>query len=84
MKKNPTWQKTVSWLAVSYILIAATVWYESGNLSVALLAAFWACVIKTPIYSLHESLWGRVIFTPNVISVCEEMKEIAQEAAEAA
>lgn len=62
MKKNPTLLKTISWLAISYVLIASTAWYESGSLSVGLLAAFWASLIKTPIYSLHESLWGKLIF----------------------
>lgn len=62
MKSNPTWQKTISWLIVSYVVIAATVWYESGNLYVAMTATLWACIIKTPVYSLHEALWGRLIF----------------------
>lgn len=84
MKKNPTWQKTVSWLAVSGTLIALTAWFESGSLTIGLMTAFWASLIKTPVYSIHESLWGKVIFkhkpqeahTHNVItfqcSVCEE------------
>ena len=92
MKKNPTWQKTISWLVISYILIAATAWYESGNLTIGLLAAFWATIIKTPVYSLHESLWGKIIFKAkpqehhhNVItfkcSVCAEKVEEAAGAA---
>lgn len=92
MKKNPTLLKTISWLAISYVLIASTAWYESGSLSVGLLAAFWASLIKTPIYSLHESLWGKLIFKNkpqehhhNVItfqcSVCAEKVEEAAGAA---
>lgn len=61
-KRNPTLSKTISWLAVSYVLIAGTAWYESGNWKVGLLAALWACVIKTPVYSLHEAIWGKIIF----------------------
>ena len=62
MKKNPTWQKTVSWMIVSFILIAATGWYEFGNLWVAVMASAWATLFKIPLYSLHEHLWGKVIF----------------------
>ena len=62
MKKNPTWKKTVSWLIVSGILITLTAWFESGSFTVAIMTAFWASIIKTPVYSLHEALWGRFIF----------------------
>lgn len=49
--------KTISWLVVSGI--ASTGWYESGSFKVGLFAAFWACLLKTPIYWLHEVLWER-------------------------
>lgn len=91
MKKNPTWQKTVSWLCVSGVLIALTAWFESGSLMVGLMTAFWASLIKTPVYSLHESLWGKIIFkdkpkeTHNVITFeCSVCAEKLQEAVEAA
>jgi uncharacterized membrane protein len=61
-KKNPTLAKTVSWLVVSGILITCTGWFESGSFMVGFMTAVWASIIKTPIYSLHEALWGRVIF----------------------
>jgi hypothetical protein len=46
----------------SYVLIAATAWYESGSVWVGLLASLWACIVKTPVYSLHEHFWGELIF----------------------
>lgn len=52
--------KTISWLIVSGILIAGCGWYETGNLTIALMSAFWACVLKTPIYWVHELIWSRV------------------------
>lgn len=49
--------KTVSWLVVSGLLIAVCTWFESGSLAIGLVAAFWACLLKTPIYWVHEALW---------------------------
>lgn len=49
--------KTVSWLVVSGILIAGCGYFETGNLRIALMSAFWACVLKTPIYWIHELIW---------------------------
>lgn len=51
--------KTISWLVVSGILIAGCSWFESGSLMVGLMAAFWACVFKTPIYWIHEIVWDK-------------------------
>lgn len=73
MKKNPTLFKTLSWLTISYILIAATAWYESGNLTIGLFAAFWATLIKTPVYAIHESLWGRIIFKNKPVEHCHNV-----------
>jgi uncharacterized membrane protein len=52
--------KTVSWLVVSGILIAGCGYFETGNLKVAVMSAFWACVLKTPIYWIHELFWSRI------------------------
>ncbi len=52
--------KTVSWLVVSGILIAGCAYYETQNLSLALMSACWACVLKTPIYWIHELAWTRI------------------------
>jgi uncharacterized membrane protein len=49
--------KTASWLAVSGVLITATAWFESGSFWVGLMAALWACTLKTPVYWLHEVCW---------------------------
>lgn len=62
MKKNPTWQKTISWMIVSSIMIAGCAWFASGSLIVGLMAAFWANFIKLPLYYAHEAVWGRIIF----------------------
>ncbi len=70
--KNPTWQKTVSWLVVSYILIASTVWYESGSIWIALVAALWASLLKTPAYSVHEHIWGKIKFAAIVCKGCKQ------------
>ena len=51
--------KTISWLIVSGVLITGTAWYESGSFTVAAMAAFWACLLKTPVYWLHEHFWHR-------------------------
>ena len=51
--------KTVSWLFVSGILIAVAGYVETGNGKAAIMAAFWACVFKTPVYWFHEFLWER-------------------------
>ena len=45
--------KTVSWLVVSGILIAGCGYFETGSLKVAVMSAFWACILKTPIYWIH-------------------------------
>lgn len=67
-----TFLKTATWLVISYILIAATAWYESGNLWVGLLAAFWASLIKTPVYSMHEALWSRFLKKQTIdFTICE-------------
>lgn len=62
MKKNPTWQKTVSWLVVSFIMIAGCTWWSSGNLWIGLLASATATPVKIVVYAIHEHVWGRFIF----------------------
>jgi uncharacterized membrane protein len=55
--------KTFSWLIVSGILIFCTTGLSTGNWWGAFISALSACVIKTPVYSIHEtlfeSLWER-------------------------
>lgn len=51
--------KTVSWLVISGLIIAAPTWYETGSVGTAFLVAFWACLFKTPVYWLHELGWQR-------------------------
>lgn len=83
MKKNPTLYKTLSWLVISYLLICSTAWYESGNLTIGMWAALWACIIKTPVYWFHEAIWGKIIFKKHQshitfkCSVCAEKVEEA-------
>lgn len=70
--------KTVSWLIVSGILISACNWYEMRDLKVAVIAAFWGCVFKTPVYWFHEKLWSNKStkiepVNPNVVcQACEQ------------
>jgi len=66
LMKSKSMLKTVSWLMVSGALIASTGWYESGSFKIGLLAALWACLLKTPIYWVHEIVWERrkAITTP--------------------
>ena len=52
--------KTVSWLVVSGILIAGCAYYETRNLKIALMSAFLTCLLKTPIYWIHELVWTRI------------------------
>jgi uncharacterized membrane protein len=56
---NKTGVKTLSWLIVSGLLICGAAYYETHDLSKSLLTAFWACALKTPVYSLHEALFER-------------------------
>ena len=73
--------KTISWLIVSGILIAGCSWFESGNLAVGLMAAFWACILKTPVYCIHEIMWDKTGHkTPkaNPKVVCVACNEAAQ------
>ena len=73
--------KTISWLIVSGILIAGCSWFESGNFTVGLMAAFWACMLKTPVYWIHEIMWDKTGHkTPkaNPQVVCVACNEAAQ------
>ena len=61
--KNKTAVKSISWLFVSGVLITFTVWLETGSFKAALVSATMACLIKTPVYSVHETtfehLWNK-------------------------
>lgn len=58
--------KTFSWLIVSGILILLAGGISTGNWHVAFWAAFWACLLKTPVYFGHEylfeKLWKSIIY----------------------
>lgn len=62
MDHNPTWQKTVSWLAVSFVMIAACAYVVSHNLWEACAASAVATPVKVVVYGCHEWLWGKIIF----------------------
>jgi uncharacterized membrane protein len=62
MDHNPTWQKTVSWLVVSFIMIAACVWLSSGSLMLGIVASATATPVKVVVYFVHEYVWGKYIF----------------------
>lgn len=70
--------KTISWLIVSGVLIAACNWYEIGDLKTACLGAFWSCVFKTPVYWIHELIWNKKVkkhdpIDPQIVCVaCEQ------------
>lgn len=73
--------KTISWLIVSGLLIAGSVYAETHSLKAATIAAFWACLVKTPVYWLHEIIWDRAgIKAPCVDSdvVIEAIEEAVQ------
>lgn len=50
--------KTLSWATVSGLLIVGTTWAGTGKLGVAVVTATTAVALKTPLYSLHEYVWG--------------------------
>lgn len=52
--------KTASWMIASGVLIAVAGYAETGNLKTAVMASFWACLFKTPIYWVHEVIWEKV------------------------
>lgn len=71
--------KTMSWLIVSGILIAVCGYAETGSVKVAVMSAFWACVLKTPIYWIHELIWSKAAkvcvdpVSPDVVCMaCEQ------------
>lgn len=57
-------QKTISWLIVSGLLIAVCNYWEVRNLKLAIMSSFWACVFKTPIYWIHEYVWSKSKIEP--------------------
>lgn len=62
MTSNPTWQKTLSWLIVSYFMIAICVWLSTGNLIAGLVGSLAATPVKVPVFAIHEWIWGKFIF----------------------
>lgn len=90
MKKNPTWTKTMSWYVISFVIITLTGFYEFRSWKLAALTAFWASLIKTPVYTIHEHWWGRRIFSKpaptekplqHFCHCCERALEVSAEAA---
>jgi uncharacterized membrane protein len=74
--------KTLSWLIVSGILIAFCGYMETGSALVAIKASVWACILKTPVYWVHELIWSKAkdagpkIVEPEV--VCEACEQAIQ------
>ncbi len=58
--------KTISWLLVSGLIIFSGGYFETGNALIAVKAAFWASVLKTPVYWIHEVLWAKAGVTDPV------------------
>lgn len=56
---SKTGVKTLSWLLVSGLLIFGAAYYETRSTHLSLMAAFWACALKTPVYFVHEALFER-------------------------
>lgn len=59
--------KTISWLLVSGLIIFVGGYFETGNALIAVKAAFWASVLKTPVYWIHEVVWTRAGVTDPVV-----------------
>lgn len=62
MDHNPTLLKTVSWLAVSFVMIAACGYVACHDLWTACIASAIATPVKVVVYGLHEHIWGKFIF----------------------
>ena len=60
--KQPECCKTLSWLAVSFVMIAACTWAATGNLMSGIVASAVATPVKVVVYAVHEGVWGRLIF----------------------
>lgn len=56
---NKTTVKTVSWLAVSGLLIFGAAYIETRLFYASFMTAFWACALKTPVYFVHEGAWEK-------------------------
>lgn len=46
--------KTLSWAVVSGMLIFGSAYISTGLIRESLTAAFFACLLKTPVYAAHE------------------------------
>lgn len=57
--KSKAFLKTVSWLVVSGVIIAIPTYLKTNSFVTALEVAGAACVLKTPVYWLHEVVWHR-------------------------
>lgn len=71
MKRNPTTLKTMSWMVVSSIFIGGCAWYASCSFWVGFCTAMYANIFKIPTYFVHEWMWGKVIFKPDLAPPAE-------------
>ena len=51
--------KSISWAVVSGALIFGSAYASTGLVVESLTAAFFACLLKTPVYAAHEPLFER-------------------------
>jgi len=52
--------KSLSWAAVSGVIIFLTAWLETGMYKAALITALVSVLLKTPFYSVHEVVFDAV------------------------
>ncbi len=62
MDRNPTIRKTISWLIVSFVMIAACTWVACHEIWTACIASAIATPVKVVVYATHEAVWGWFIF----------------------
>jgi uncharacterized membrane protein len=53
--------KTASWALVSGVLIFGTAYYETRMVWASFMAALFAVLLKTPVYTLHDMIWERAV-----------------------
>lgn len=54
---NKTHWKTFTWVIVSGIVIWVGAYIEIRDVYLSFMAAFWAVVLKTPFFWVHEHVW---------------------------
>ena len=57
---SKTTVKTVSWVIVSGLVIFVAAYTETRMPVASFMTAFWACLLKTPFYSVHEVVFERL------------------------